>query len=105
MERELDPEFMLNGGSENAPMSTTTSLKVAVKYSASAAPTLMRLRTSSAMERGANGMNVLCLHFLSFCWGPTRGPPFFTVASAPPAPSYPYNPRQRFRYHPAQVRI
>ena len=54
MELELEPRFLVAGGSENAPMSTTTSLEVAVRYSASAAPTLLRLRTSSSYERGTN---------------------------------------------------
>ena len=63
MEKELDPEFLLNGGSENAPMSTTTSLEVAVRYSASAAPTLLRLCTSSSYQRG-NRLAFLMLNSL-----------------------------------------
>ena len=63
MEKELDPEFLGNGGSENAPMSTTTSLEVAVRYSASAAPTLLRLCTSSSYQRG-NRLAFLMLNSL-----------------------------------------
>ena len=45
---------MQRGGTELAPMSTTSSLEVAVKYSKSASSVLFRLRTRSSMERGAD---------------------------------------------------
>ena len=44
MERSLPREFVALGGTEKAPMSTTTSLEVAVRYSASRAPMLLWLR-------------------------------------------------------------
>ena len=51
----LDPEFELHGGTEFAPMSTTTSLSVALCYSASTnAAVLLRLLTTSFMQRGAD---------------------------------------------------
>ena len=37
-------------------MSTTTDLAVAVRYSVSAQPALLRIRTRSSMERGASIM-------------------------------------------------
>ena len=40
------------GGTELAPMSTTSSLKVAMQYSASENPLLLRLRTKNFMVRG-----------------------------------------------------
>jgi hypothetical protein len=64
MARELDPQFLRDGGSENAPMSTTTSLEVAVRYSASAKPTLLRLRTKSSYERGADDLHFLAVLIL-----------------------------------------
>ena len=42
------------GGSERAPMSTTTSLAVAVRYSASRCSVLLQLITDSFRDRGAN---------------------------------------------------
>ena len=52
--RSVTDEFLRDGGTELAPMSTTSSLKVAVQYSASQASVLLRLRTSSFMSRGAD---------------------------------------------------
>jgi hypothetical protein len=54
MDGEIPADFRLRGGTEKAPMSTTTSLEVAVRYSASHAPMLMHLRTPNFMSRGAN---------------------------------------------------
>ena len=47
-------EFLENGGTELAPMSTTTDLAVAMSYSASTTCVLMRVHTTSFMERGAD---------------------------------------------------
>ena len=47
-------EFMELGGTECAPMSTTNELAVAMEYSASKHPVLMRLLTESFMQRGAS---------------------------------------------------
>ena len=46
--------FQREGGCELAPMSTTSDAAVAVQYSASDAGVVLRLRTESAMERGAD---------------------------------------------------
>jgi hypothetical protein len=51
---ELPEEFMQRGGTELAPMSTTADMKVALSYSASAQGVILRLRTHSSMERGAD---------------------------------------------------
>jgi len=47
-------DFQKLGGTELAPMSTTTDLAVAVAYSLSAASLLLKLRTNSFIERGAD---------------------------------------------------
>ena len=47
-------EFMTQGGTELAPMSTTSDLSVAMKYSASVKAVLLRLITESFYERGPN---------------------------------------------------
>ena len=52
--RELPAEFLQRGGSELAPMSTTTRLEVAVQYSAAGTSLLFKLRTDSFMQRGAS---------------------------------------------------
>jgi len=54
MSRALPADFERLGGTEKAPMSTTTSLDVAVRYSASRTPLLLRLRTPNFMQRGAS---------------------------------------------------
>ncbi len=46
--------FADKGGTELAPMSTTTSLEVAMKYAASADSILFKLQTNSFMDRGAD---------------------------------------------------
>jgi len=46
--------FMREGGTELAPMSATSELAVAVQYSVSDHPLLIRIRTRSSMERGAD---------------------------------------------------
>ena len=51
---EIPDEFLQLGGTELAPMSTTTSLKVAMEYCASKNALILRLNTSSFMERGAD---------------------------------------------------
>jgi len=50
----VDSSFMEDGGTEIAPMSTTTSLEVAIKYSSSSSSVLLKLTTSSFMQRGAD---------------------------------------------------
>ena len=52
--RELPKDFLQRGGSELAPMSTTSDIGVALSYSASSQGVLFRLRTHSSMERGAD---------------------------------------------------
>ena len=49
-------EFMAIGGTELAPMSTTSDINIALKYSASRSGkgVLLRLATNSSMERGAD---------------------------------------------------
>jgi hypothetical protein len=47
-------EFINGGGTENAPMSTTRSLQVAMRYSASAMPMLMRFKVGTFMQLGAD---------------------------------------------------
>jgi hypothetical protein len=51
---EVTDSFMQHGGTEVAPMSTTTKLEVAVQYSNSAHSLLFKLRTESFMQRGAS---------------------------------------------------
>ena len=46
--------FLQRGGTELAPMSTTTKLEVAVQYSAAASSLLFKIRTDSFMQRGAS---------------------------------------------------
>ena len=50
----VPPEFLARGGSELGMMSTTSDLHVAMHYCASHACVLLRLCTSSFMERGAD---------------------------------------------------
>ena len=45
-------DFMAQGGTELAPMSTTSDLSVAMRYSASSTSVLLRLITESFMQRG-----------------------------------------------------
>ena len=49
---EMPDEFLELGGTELAPMSTTTSLDVAMEYCASKNALILRLNTASFMERG-----------------------------------------------------
>ena len=49
---QIQPEFLSEGGTELAPMSTTASLKVAMQYSASEKALLLRIRTKNFMVRG-----------------------------------------------------
>ena len=51
---EMPDEFLELGGTELAPMSTTTSLDVAMQYCASKDALILRLNTASFMERGAH---------------------------------------------------
>ena len=51
---EMPEEFLQLGGTELAPMSTTTDLTVAMEYSASKNALILRLNTASFMERGAD---------------------------------------------------
>jgi len=48
----MPKEFLELGGTELAPMSTTTSLDVAMEYCASKNALILRLNTASFMERG-----------------------------------------------------
>ena len=49
--------FKKDGGTELAPMSTTTDLAIAVKYAASPASLLLKIKTKSFMQRGAPPLN------------------------------------------------
>ena len=51
---ELSQSFMMEGGTELAPMSTTLSLDVALKYAVSQKAILFKLHTDSFMSRGAS---------------------------------------------------
>ena len=46
--------FMESGGTELAPMSTTTSMQMALQYALSERSLLLKLRTDSFMNRGAS---------------------------------------------------
>ena len=48
----IQPKFLKEGGTELAPMSTTSSLKIAMQYSASERALLLRIRTKNFMSRG-----------------------------------------------------
>ena len=63
-------DFQKLGGTELAPMSTTTDLAVAVAYSLSAASLLLKLRTNSFIERGADltYCSPIALRLLSDCF-------------------------------------
>jgi len=51
----VDKHFMADGGTEQAPMSTTDDLKIAVQYSSGTNQALLfKLSTSSFMQRGAD---------------------------------------------------
>ena len=54
--KDLDTsdEFDRRGGTELAPMSTTTQLKVALEYSESSQSLLFKLKTDSFMGRGSS---------------------------------------------------
>ncbi|EOD37402.1 hypothetical protein EMIHUDRAFT_225573 [Emiliania huxleyi CCMP1516] len=51
---DASSSFVGRGGTERAPMSTTSDVRVAVRYAASEHSVLLRLRTKNAMERGAD---------------------------------------------------
>ena len=51
---DVTDSFMQHGGTELAPMSTTTKLDVAVQYSSASSSLLFKLRTDSFMQRGAS---------------------------------------------------
>jgi hypothetical protein len=51
---EATSSFTTYGGTELAPMSTTTKLSVAVQYSSSQNSLIFKLRTDSFMQRGAS---------------------------------------------------
>ena len=61
--RTVPPAFAREGGTELAPMSTTTDLSVAVRYSTSRSSVLLRVNTKSFMERGEHS-DVMCLVLL-----------------------------------------
>eukprot|EP00322_Chrysochromulina_rotalis_P013516 CAMPEP_0115839736 /NCGR_PEP_ID=MMETSP0287-20121206/6405_1 /TAXON_ID=412157 /ORGANISM="Chrysochromulina rotalis, Strain UIO044" /LENGTH=770 /DNA_ID=CAMNT_0003293317 /DNA_START=17 /DNA_END=2329 /DNA_ORIENTATION=+ len=50
----VQDSFIQRGGTEQAPMSTTTDLKIAVQYSLGDSSLLFKLRTNSFMQRGAD---------------------------------------------------
>jgi hypothetical protein len=50
----VPPSFEVSGGTEAAAMSTTSDLRIALRYSASADSLLFRIVTSSFMEQGAD---------------------------------------------------
>lgn len=47
-------DFMLQGGTELAPMSTTTKLEVAIAYSDASTSLIFKIRTDTFMQRGAS---------------------------------------------------
>ena len=49
---KVPDEFMSKGGTELAPMSTTSSIKIAMEYAASERSLLLRLHTKNFMVRG-----------------------------------------------------
>ena len=51
---QVPDRFLEQGGTELAPMSTTSDLAVAVRFSASTNCVLLRIHTASFMERGAD---------------------------------------------------
>lgn len=51
---EVTESFTQHGGTELAPMSTTTKLEVAMQYSMAATSLFFKLRTDSFMQRGAS---------------------------------------------------
>ena len=53
-------EFLAQGGTEYAPMSTTDDLKVAMQYSASSNAVLLRLRTENFLARGPDISYLSC---------------------------------------------
>ena len=50
---QVASEFLERGGTELATMSTTSDLKVAVMYSLSPKSLLLKIKTTSFMQRGA----------------------------------------------------
>ena len=48
----MPAEFLAQGGTELAPMSTTSNIKIAMEYSAGEQAVLLRLRTRNFMQRG-----------------------------------------------------
>jgi hypothetical protein len=48
----MPDEFLTGGGTELAPMSTTSDLRIAMEYSASPRAVLLRLHTEDFMTRG-----------------------------------------------------
>jgi hypothetical protein len=81
-------EFLVNGGTELAPMSTTTDLNVALKYGTSETSIILKLRTTSFMQRGADLSWVSAFPAESECLfppltylEPTSGKPEKVVAS------------------------
>ena len=54
-DRAASEDFLARGGTEQAPMSTTADLRVALRYAAAARHSLLlKLRTDTFMERGAD---------------------------------------------------
>lgn len=51
---ESDATAGCKGGTERALMSTSTSLRVAIEYSASKAPLIFKIKTSNFRQRGGN---------------------------------------------------
>ena len=47
-------EFMANGGTELAPMSTSTDVQMALQYAASSRGLIFKVRTDNFMGRGAS---------------------------------------------------
>lgn len=50
----VDPRFLSQGGTELAPMSTTTDLAIAIRYARGSSSLLFKLLTASFMQRGAD---------------------------------------------------
>ncbi len=51
---ELDDAFLQRGGTELAPMSTTSDPSVAVQYAAGQHSVVMRIHTTDSFQRGAD---------------------------------------------------
>mmetsp|Transcript_34205 Transcript_34205/g.89960 ORF Transcript_34205/g.89960 Transcript_34205/m.89960 type:complete len:515 (+) Transcript_34205:114-1658(+) len=68
---KLPADFLTQGGTELALMSTTSDIQTALRYSASSKGVLLRMRTQSALQRGADLTFLSCFPKESEClWPP-----------------------------------